>query len=87
MGPFSKPMDDLLLQTFTMQHWLEVEDDDETFNMLRLATIVLVISSNEDHAPGWRTDDATSSVERPSYRTHASVLKLQRSCLRHHDGC
>ena len=73
MGHFSKPMDDLLLQTFTMQHWLEVEDDDKTFNMLRLATIVLVIGSNKDHAPGWGTDNATSSVEQPSCRTHASI--------------
>ena len=64
MAHFSKPMDDLLLQTFTMQHWLEIEDDDETFNRLQLAATVLVIGSNEDHAPERGTDDAADNTSR-----------------------
>jgi len=43
-------MDDLLLQTLATQHRLETENDEETFDRLRLAAAILVIDSNEDHA-------------------------------------
>lgn len=50
-GTLPLSMDDhLLLQTLVTQQWLEAEDDQETFDRLRLAAAILVIGSNEDHA-------------------------------------
>lgn len=42
-------MDNILLQTLTTQHWLEAEENQETYDRLQLITVVLVIGSNEDH--------------------------------------
>ena len=50
MTYFPQAADDiLLLHTLATQHWLEVEDDEETFDRL-LAAKVLVIGSGGDHA-------------------------------------
>ena len=42
--------DDLLLHNITSQHQLEIDDDREFLDQVRLLAAVLIVGSNEDHA-------------------------------------
>ena len=49
--PTLDPANDLLsLQNLLFQHWLEVEDENETQDQMQLDVATLIIGLNEDHA-------------------------------------
>lgn len=41
---------DLILHTFTSHHYLEIDEESEYLDQVRLLTAVLIVGSNEDHA-------------------------------------
>ena len=53
--PLAMDDDLLFLQNLILQHWLEIERENETQNQARLAVAALIIGSNEDHA--WAIGD------------------------------
>ena len=72
------PMDgdldlDLFLQTLTIQHWLEAENEQETLDKLLLVAAVLIVGSNEDHA--WMVENRRP---RRQYLGRAALLPNPR---------
>ena len=64
---------DLLLHAITAQHQLEIDEESEFLDQVRLLTAVLLVGSNEDHA--WSVENRRP---RRQYLGRASLLPNPR---------